>query len=329
MTQDKSEDYGYRLNVEYYGADFPVEVLVARMEREDFIIPEFQREFVWKRTDSSRFIDSLIIGLPTPSIFLAKDKKSSKYIVIDGQQRLRTLQYFYRGYYPDEKKFHLEGATPQINGLTYQELPPYERRNLDNAIIHCVIISEDYDSRGMFHVFERLNTSGVSLKPQEIRNALYHGSTINLIKELSSNELWSTMSGHTSSSNSQEIILRGFALLQNKEAYMGSTEDFLNYFLTQNQDLGEVELSGMRTLFSNAINKAFECLGEKAFYRGSRFNASLFESLFVIISQKYDDLDCKSLTAFRDNLFLDGEIWNLRNPVKKVEYVKNIYKSII
>ena len=103
MNYDTEEITSPRLDVEYYGADFPVDVLVQRVKNEDFIIPSFQREYIWKEEEASRFIESLLIGLPTPALFLAKDKSSNKYLVIDGQQRLKTLQYFYDESFPSEK----------------------------------------------------------------------------------------------------------------------------------------------------------------------------------------------------------------------------------
>jgi hypothetical protein len=161
--ESESESENYKLNVDYYGADFPVDVLVKRMEEGDFIIPGFQREYVWKELEASRFIESLLIGLPTAALFLAKDKFSNQYLVIDGQQRLKTLQYFYVGEFPDGKPFKLKGVTPALNGLTCSDLPPSERRALGNSIIHCIIISDNYDPAGMFHLFERLNTTGSPL----------------------------------------------------------------------------------------------------------------------------------------------------------------------
>ncbi|MEH2387625.1 MAG: DUF262 domain-containing protein [Nostoc sp.] len=202
MNYDTQEISSPRLDVEYYGADFPVDVLVKRMEEEDFIIPSFQREYVWKEEEASRFIESLLLGLPTPALFLARDKFSNKYLVIDGQQRLKTLQYFYRESFPNGKLFKLKGVVNPFNTLTYSNLSPSDRRALDNAIIHCIIISENYDPSGMFYLFERLNTRGTPLNSQEIRNALYHGSFSDLIEELSKNE-------RCRASASQSLLTRG------------------------------------------------------------------------------------------------------------------------
>lgn len=86
-----------RYEISSYGIDFDVKGLVERLRQDKVFVPEFQRSFVWRLPDSSRFIESLLLGLPVPGIFLAKDPESQKLFVIDGQQRLRSLQYFYEG----------------------------------------------------------------------------------------------------------------------------------------------------------------------------------------------------------------------------------------
>ena len=80
-----------------YGADYPVDGLVKRINAEDIYIPEFQRGYVWSLNQASRFIESLLLGLPVPGIFVAKDEETKKLLVIDGQQRLKSLQFFYNG----------------------------------------------------------------------------------------------------------------------------------------------------------------------------------------------------------------------------------------
>jgi len=92
-----------------YGADYPVDTLVKRMKGEAFFIPKFQRSFVWSQRHASRFIESLLMGLPVPGIFLYKEAITGKHLVVDGQQRLRTLQYFYSGVFL-EKAFRLVGV---------------------------------------------------------------------------------------------------------------------------------------------------------------------------------------------------------------------------
>lgn len=93
-------------DVTSYGSDPEVEVLVSRLRRGDILIPPFQRDYVWRQPEASKFIESLLLGLPVPGIFFATDPQTNKQLVIDGQQRLKTLLYFFDGYFnpkPDDK----------------------------------------------------------------------------------------------------------------------------------------------------------------------------------------------------------------------------------
>ena len=97
---DETENEGsgsLKFTITSYGADYPVETIVARLNSDAFFVPPFQRNFVWSQRHASRFIESLLMGLPVPGIFLYKDAKTNRHLVVDGQQRLRTLQFFYEG----------------------------------------------------------------------------------------------------------------------------------------------------------------------------------------------------------------------------------------
>jgi len=83
-----------RFNITFFGADYPVETIVQRMTRNDFFIPDFQRSYVWSQKQASRFIESLLYGLPVPGVFLYREPDTGKHLIIDGQQRLKSLQYF-------------------------------------------------------------------------------------------------------------------------------------------------------------------------------------------------------------------------------------------
>ena len=185
-----------------YGADYPVDGLVKRVKGGDIIVPlfsrapeegqttvGFQREFVWKKSQADRFIESLLLGLPVPSIFLVKEP-NGKFLVLDGQQRLRTLQSFYDGIF-EGIEFKLSGVQTQWIGKTYSTLHPEDRRRLDNSILHAIIVRQDEpneDQSSIYLIFERLNSGGTILQPQEIRVALYHGEFAALLGELNKDE---------------------------------------------------------------------------------------------------------------------------------------------
>lgn len=139
--------------VSYQGTDFDAEGLVRRLERQDIVIPSFghgdedveiasfQRSFVWTKPQMDRFIESLLLGLPIPGIMLVQ-QTDKRYLVLDGQQRLRTLQAFYSGIHRD-RVFSLENVAKQFKGLTYKTLLPEQRRTLDNSFIQATIVKTD------------------------------------------------------------------------------------------------------------------------------------------------------------------------------------------
>src|SRR5713226_1188706 len=110
LVDDLEEIIPFKYSITSYGADYPVDGLVRRIKDGSIYVPSFQRAFVWSLKDASRFIESLLLGLPVPGIFLSKEEETQKLLVIDGQQRLRTLQYFYEGRLPDGSKFALAGV---------------------------------------------------------------------------------------------------------------------------------------------------------------------------------------------------------------------------
>lgn len=110
----------YRYSISSYGADYPVDSIVKRLQAGSIYIPSFQRGFVWNLKQSSRFIESLLLGLPVPGIFLSKDPDTQQLLVVDGQQRLRTLQFFYEGIFEStSREFALIKVQPQFVGKTY------------------------------------------------------------------------------------------------------------------------------------------------------------------------------------------------------------------
>lgn len=336
MNYDIQETESPRLEVEYYGADFPVDTLVKRMAEKEFIIPGFQRKYVWKEEEASRFIETLLLGLPSPSLFLAKDKFSKKYLVIDGQQRLKTLQYFFQGFFEEGTVFKLKNVVQDLEGLTYSTLPPSERRELDNAIIHCIIISESYDPQGIFYLFERLNTTGTPLNPQEIRNAIYHGSFSQLLQDLSSNETWRELYGKDDiRANEQEHILRFLALHFDLENYSGNMKNFLNQFMLKNKDLDIISENEMKNIFIKTIDFLKNCIGSKVFYEKKKFQI-LFDSVMLLTAQELEKgLECSKFKKFYELLINDKHFWsfsqpsttNRKNLMTRLEYVKELYRD--
>src|SRR3989344_4506520 len=130
----ENEVLPYKYLITNYGADYTVDVMIKRMREKSIIVPSFQRSYVWKIKQASRFIESLLLGLPVPGVFFSREKNTEKLLVIDGQQRLSTLLYFYEGKFVDDKKvFALEDVQEQFEGKTFATLTEEDRRRLGDA----------------------------------------------------------------------------------------------------------------------------------------------------------------------------------------------------
>ena len=120
LGDDSEEIIPLKYSITSYGADYPVDSLVKRIEDGSIFVPSFQRGFVWPLTQASRFVESLLLGLPVPGIFLAKEQETQKLLVIDGQQRLFSLLYFYQGIFAHtSREFSLSGVQSHFRGATY------------------------------------------------------------------------------------------------------------------------------------------------------------------------------------------------------------------
>ena len=204
-------------SISSYGLDFDVEGIVRRYKRGDIVIPEFQRNFVWTKPQASRFIESLLLGLPVPGIFLYREIETRKMTVLDGQQRILTLCYFYNGAFREEKNFQLRGLESRFNDIAYIDLSSDDRRKLDDSIIHATIIRQEKpegSSNSKYSIFERLNTGGTRLSPQEIRKAIYPGAFSELLNELNGSESWRKLFGAPHRrKRDEELVLRFFCFV--------------------------------------------------------------------------------------------------------------------
>ena len=276
-----------------YGADFDVEGLVRRLDRGDIEIPEFQRTFIWNQKRASRFVESLLIGLPVPGIFLYRDQDSQTLRVIDGQQRLLTLQAYYSGKFPGSKReFKLIGLISRFEGLAYDNLPAQDKRRLNDSIIHASIIqqkSPDNDGTSQFALFERLNTTSTPLSPQEIRAAIYGGRLNDLIHALNDNASWRTLFGNKSARRrDEELILRFLALYFCFDEYRPPMKAFLNQFMNENKELEIYDERAIRQVFQDTTRVVLEKLDEKAFKPRRPLNAAVQDSVMIGIARRLE-----------------------------------------
>ncbi|MBO3711986.1 MAG: DUF262 domain-containing protein [Candidatus Accumulibacter sp.] len=278
-------------DVSSYGSDPEVEVLVSRLRRGDIIIPPFQRDYVWRQPEASKFIESLLLGLPVPGVFFATDPSTNKQLVIDGQQRLKTLRFFFDGYFnprPDDKTqkvFSLVKVQKQFDGKTYKTLEEIDRIRLQTSIIHATVVKQNAplgDDTSLYHIFERLNSGGRRLTDQEMRLALYHGPLIDKLKVLNDYPSWRKIFGKINARlKDQELILRFFAMLKNRHRYERPMGEFLNKYAAANRNLGSTELDELGSIFTRTIDVFDSALTARPFRLTTSLNVAVYDSCMV------------------------------------------------
>ena len=306
-----------------YGADYTIDSLVQRVDREDIYVPPFQRSYVWTINQASKFVESLLLGLPVPGIFLSKDR-DRKLVVIDGQQRLLTLAKFYKGVFDDAsrfQRFELKNVRGDFLGKTYETLNDDDRRQLDDSILHATIVqqvSPEDDDSSIYHIFERLNTGGTKLQPQEIRACVYYGKFITLLGEINDYQDWRDIYGSKNRrGKDQELILRFLALYFKGDKYQKPLNEFLNSFTSTNRNLNTQQASRFAEVFKNAISVANKSMGRAAFRSQRVLNAAVFDSMLVGIARRLESGPIRNLErvkAVHDEL------------VRNVDYVE-LYTS--
>nr|VFK58640.1 MAG: Protein of unknown function DUF262 [Candidatus Kentron sp. UNK]VFK68502.1 MAG: Protein of unknown function DUF262 [Candidatus Kentron sp. UNK] len=298
----EDEDYesappDYEINT--YPADFTLEVLHQKWKAGDILIPDFQRRFVWKQVQASKLIESFLVGLPVPAVFLYRERKSQKSLVIDGQQRLKSIFFFFEGYFGSEVRgarrvFSLTGLSPKsaFSGKKFEDLPEEDKRRLKDSVLRSFIVQQldPNDDTSMYHIFERLNTGGTLLTNQEIRNCVFHGDFIRFLEEINENSAWKSILGKSVPDTRRkdiELIVR-FLAMRDIDAYKRPMKDFLSRFMKKNRNASKEVLEGNRRIFTQTCQKVVGSLGEKPFHIRSGLNAAVFDAVMVAFSKHLD-----------------------------------------
>lgn len=236
--------------------------------------PDYQRNYVWDNKKSSLLIESIILNVPIPVIYVSQEKDDT-WSVIDGLQRLYSLKRFFEG------KFKLSGLEilSELNKQDIKTLNPKAQRMLKNGLLRVIMITHDSNEEIKYDVFMRLNTGSVHLTEQELRNCLYRGNLNKLLKDLSQNKIWQTLLGlkgpHKRMAD-RELALRFLAICQNwdiakKEivGYKGRMKSFLNTFMYSYQNVDTKVCLELKQNFEETIEKVQLIYGEDAFRRVS------------------------------------------------------------
>ena len=270
---DYSDDSLFNINS--WGADLSFRELIMMYDDDELIKPELQRKYVWSKEEASKFIDSLLLGLPVPSIFLAKigDQK----LIIDGYQRLMTVYDYVKGTFSGNNSiFKLTNSSAihqRWRGKAFMQLPKDEQRRIQSTTIHAIIFEQKHPANdsGMYKIFERINTSGRNLKPQEIRNCVYHGKLNTALMQVNNYPSWRSLWGPTCDTRMTDIefILRFMTMnslvLNGSDSKQISLKKELNLFMATNAEAETEKIEAYISEFKLVSDTIWSTLGKNAF----------------------------------------------------------------
>ena len=242
--------------------DFTVSTINDYINNEHIVIPNFQRGYVWNRTQASRLIESLIIQCPITVVYLSQNGDETL-SVIDGNQRLTSISLFLNNGFP------LTGLStyPELDGLTFSELDPRFQRHIINRTIRCIAILKETHPQIKFDVFERLNTGSVRLNPQELRHGIYNGTLMTKVEELAKTSLFKKLTSTVNDNRMKgdELVLRYFTLVERLDDYVKPMSVFLNKYAEDNRFMPQNMVDELANNFTSNLNKCHFLYGEYTF----------------------------------------------------------------
>ena len=289
--------------------EYDLETLVKKIKREIIRLnPDYQRNHRWPDSFSSKLIESLILNIPIPIVYISQDvdvddeteDELARYSVIDGQQRLTAIYNFFNGSYALQS---LE-VLSELNGAYYKDLPPFLIRRLEERTIRCLRIDSTVDTQVKFDIFERLNSGSVKLEAQELRNATCRGPFKDMVKSLAKNATFAELANLDPDSTrikkmeDEELVLRFFAISHNDgyKEYKGQFKKFLTRKMVEFNKLEAPELREMKENFLRTMKLTKESFGTKPFAKWknpegqgfaimSSFNAAVFDAVAYAFSK--------------------------------------------
>lgn len=234
--------------------------------------PSYQRKYVATPAIASRLVESILMDVPIPVIYLAEEKDSS-YSVIDGQQRLTSFLSFLNGSFPNGNEFRLTGLKvfKELNKKTFKELSKEQQAKIKTTTLHTIVIKKESNEDIKFEIFERLNTGSIKLNEDEIRNTVYRGAYIELLAELENNAIFNELLQNENAKKRmlyRSMILRFFALSEKSYLnYKPSMKQFCNKELRDNQKLGEEKQKEYKERFNHCVDLVKTVFGHNAFKR--------------------------------------------------------------
>lgn len=304
-TDLELEDGSVITDVNCKGKDYTIGSLINLWKNGELKIPDFQRKYVWKLEQASKFIESLMLGLPIPSLMFFEDS-DSYLLIIDGQQRIKSILLFVGAINKENATRHEKSMCNfTLTGLA-KDSPYYEKsysdftdkekrklKNMSSLYVNLISLKDPDNLTSIYYIFERLNTGGTLLTAQEIRNCIYSGSFNDFIIKLNDYENWKKFITNKSSESHQtdvELILRFFALYDIIIPYKRPMKDYLSNYMKIVRNMGETEIHKKEKLFMNTVDAIYNNLGVKPFHIKNGLNSSVLDSVMIAFAHNLDNI---------------------------------------
>ncbi|WEM42247.1 DUF262 domain-containing protein [Photobacterium sp. DA100] len=232
MTQEEQQQAELQLQefskkIDFYTSEYTIEILAQKVANEDFGVPDYQREFTWEPERKCRFIESLLMGLPIPFVFLWMNDQTGQLEIVDGSQRLRTLEEYMNN------RLQLDGLDrlSRLNGTKFEDLILPRQRKFQNQSIRAVVLSDKTDLESRIDLFERINTGSKVANPAEVRRGALRGPFMDFIIDVAKDEQFTRLATVTTSQKAtrerEELALRFFAYTDGLDEYKDRVKEFL------------------------------------------------------------------------------------------------------
>lgn len=296
-NEDNEQFVSFDLNI--YPSDYTLKGLADMWGDDEIEVPDFQRNFVWTIKQSSLLIESFLLGLPVPQVFFYVGEDERR-MVIDGLQRVSSIVFFFEGYFGVENAqgrrqvFRLTGLdenSPYAK-KRFIDLSDEDQRKLRNTVMRVVNIKQlapTNDDTSMYYVFERLNTGGTPLRPQEIRNCVFSGDIVKELRELNALPEWRSVIGRQKPEKHQrdvEIILRTFSFFNAGDEYEKPMKSFLNKAMAENRTAKTKSFRNFQNAFTLVTKELLAQIGEKPFHVRGPINLAALDSVYFALLPK-------------------------------------------
>ncbi len=289
--------------------DKSVSDVIAMLNSGDIILnPEYQRNYVWNNKKASLLIESILLNVPIPIIYVSEEE-DSKWSVVDGLQRLYSL----KRYFNNEFKLNGLEVLQELNRSSYHTLNPKAQRILRSGNLRMILIFKESNPEIKYDIFMRLNRGSIQLNEQELRNCLYRGGFNELLKKMAQNdnllEILRLKKPHRRMRDA-EMVLRYFAFSDNFKLeqekmldYKGSMRTFLNIFIKSKQKINDTSLTDYETNFNETMRKTVAVFGNNAFRRidvDGNYDKAVNRAIADFIMVSFEKFDYELLSSKKD-----------------------------